>query len=472
MLFQRPRHATIRHLPIWLFAAALPMVALADTNDASLLVAQLAEDENVEDVVRSEPRRSPGEDDDASDDGQEPSAPDTDQQTQTVKPVVVPVTRKIAPNIDLKEVAPLPEPEPEPETLPGAELSAEELQVVQDTAQGETPAAEDEADVPDEPVPAESFTLLGKEVLPGTSTRLAWSPQIQIAGLSQITPVLVVNGVNAGPTLCLTGAVHGDELNGIEIVRRSMYDLNPEKLSGRVIGVPIVNLTGFQQGSRYLPDRRDLNRYFPGRKEGNLADRVAYSLFENVIRHCDMLVDIHTGSLKRTNLPQLRADMNNPDVAEFTRGFDRMAVVHSSGSPGMLRTAAVQAGIRAVTMEAGESLRIQEHQIEAGVNSLNSLLEKHGMIARMFVWGDPEPVYYDSTWVRAEHGGILFSEIDLGANVSEGEVLGYVADPITNEQHPIRSTSNGRIIGMAVDQVVMAGFAAYHIGTEAEVPGE
>lgn len=472
MLFQRPRHSTIRHFPIWLFAAALPMVTLADTNDSSVLVAQLAEDENVEDVVRSEPRRSAGDDDDASDDKREPSASVTDQQTQTVTPLVAPVTRKIAPNIDLKEVAPLPEPEPEPETLPGAELSAEELQVVRDTAQGETSAAEEEADAPAEPLPAESFTLLGKEVLPGTSTRLAWSPQIQIAGLSQITPVLVVNGVNAGPTLCLTGAVHGDELNGIEIVRRTMYDLNPEKLSGRVIGVPIVNLTGFQQGSRYLPDRRDLNRYFPGRKDGNLADRVAYSLFENVIRHCDMLVDIHTGSLKRTNLPQLRADMNNPDVAEFTRGFDRMAVVHSSGSPGMLRTAAVQAGIRAVTMEAGESLRIQEHQIEAGVNSLNSLLEKHGMISRMFVWGDPEPVYYDSTWVRAEHGGILFSEIDLGANVSEGELLGYVADPITNEQHPIRSTSNGRIIGMAVDQVVMAGFAAYHIGTEAEVPGE
>jgi predicted deacylase len=251
-----------------------------------------------------------------------------------------------------------------------------------------------------------------------------------------------------------------------------MYDLNPEKLSGRVIGVPIVNLTGFQQGSRYLPDRRDLNRHFPGTPDGTLADRVAHSLFNNVIRHCDMLVDIHTGSLKRTNLPQLRADMNNPDVAEFTRGFDRMAVVHSSGSPGMLRTAATEAGIRTVTLEAGESLRIQEHQIEAGVNSLNSLMEKHGMISRMFVWGDPEPVYYDSTWIRAQHGGILFSEIKLGATVSEGEVLGYVADPITNEQHPIRATSDGRVIGMAVDQVVMAGFAAYHIGTEAQVPGE
>ncbi len=483
MLLRRLTRTTLRHFPMLALAAALPMVAMANSGSSSSvpMVAQLAEDENVEDVIRSEPRRSRAAEQpttasvaDSSAADEEPPAADAEPESKSeseseVEQVVVPIARKIAPNIDLKEVAPLPEPEPE--EIPSAELSEQETLEQPSVADEEAPS-EPLVDEPQEPVPAESFTLLGKEVLPGTSTRLAWSPQIQIAGLSQITPVLVVNGVNTGPTLCLTGAIHGDELNGIEIVRRAMYDLDPEKLSGRVIGVPIVNLTGFQQGSRYLPDRRDLNRYFPGRKEGNLADRVAYSLFENVIRHCDMLVDIHTGSLKRTNLPQLRADMNNPDVAEFTRGFDRMAVVHSSGSPGMLRTSAVDAGIRAVTMEAGESLRIQEHQIDAGVNSLNSLMEKHGMISRMFVWGDPEPVYYDSTWVRAEHGGILFSEIDLGANVSEGEVLGYVADPITNEQHPIRSTSNGRIIGMAVDQVVMAGFAAYHIGTEAEVPGE
>jgi predicted deacylase len=183
-------------------------------------------------------------------------------------------------------------------------------------------------------------------------------------------------------------------------------------------------------------------------------------------------VDIHTGSLKRTNLPQLRADMTNPEVAQFTRGFDRMAVVHSPGTDGMLRVAATRAGITTVTLEAGESHRIQEHQIEAGVNSLTSLMEKQDMISRMFEWGDPEPVYYESSWIRANHGGILFSEVDLGARVSKGEILGYVADPITNAQFPIHSSADGRIIGMAVDQVVMAGFAAYHIGTEAEVPGE
>lgn len=374
-------------------------------------------------------------------------------------------TAKVAPDIDLKEVAPVPQPEAKVPATADQEPSP-------DADEANSAPGEPEAEPEPEFVKATRFSLLGSDVLPGTSTRLAWTPGIQIAGLSQPTPVLVVNGLHAGPTLCLTGAVHGDELNGIEIIRRTLYDLDPEKLSGRVVGIPIVNLPGFQEASRYLPDRRDLNRHFPGNPDGSLAERIAYSLFENIIRHCDMLVDIHTGSLKRTNLPQLRADMTNPEVAQFTRGFDRMAVVHSPGTDGMLRVAATRAGITTVTLEAGESHRIQEHQIEAGVNSLTSLMEKQDMISRMFEWGDPEPVYYESSWIRANHGGILFSEVDLGARVSKGEILGYVADPITNAQFPIHSSADGRIIGMAVDQVVMAGFAAYHIGTEAEVPGE
>ena len=319
-----------------------------------------------------------------------------------------------------------------------------------------------------QPAQAEPFRLLSGEVLPGTTARLAWSPGIQIAGLTQPTPVLVVNGSKPGPALCMTGAVHGDELNGIEIIRRVIYDLDPDELSGTVVGIPIVNLQGFQQGSRYLADRRDLNRYFPGSEDGSLAHRIAHSLFEQVILNCDMLVDIHTGSLKRTNLPQLRADMDDARVAELTKGFDSMVVVHSSGSSGMLRTAATEAGIPTVTMEVGESMRIQEEHIGAGVNSMMSLMEKQGMTARLFQWGDPEPVYYQSHWIRANQGGILFSDVELGAYVTEGTILGTVSDPITNEQSHIRADADGRVIGMAVDQVVMAGFAAYHLGSRTE----
>ncbi|WP_425593649.1 succinylglutamate desuccinylase [Marinobacter alexandrii] len=481
MLFRKNSILTSTRLLPWALALALPVSVAAETTEnkrektPETMVAALAEDESVEDVEQSEPRVKES-------DAKSRSA--KKQQAEKVASNPKPASQtpsKVAPNIDLKEVAPPPKPSPNTDSAavtkpaePADEFKVSESTPTEDSEvrPGEETVTAGTEDSTPEPKPAESFTLLGNEILPGTSTRLAWSPGIQIAGLSQPTPVLVVNGANAGPTLCLTGAIHGDELNGIEIIRRTMYDLDPEKLSGRVVGVPIVNLPGFQQGSRYLPDRRDLNRHFPGSPDGSLADRIAFSLFENIIRRCNLLVDIHTGSLKRTNLPQLRADMNNPDVATLTQGFDRMAVVHSSGSQGMLRNAAVDAGITTVTMEAGESHRIQEHQIEAGVNSLTSLMERQGMISRMFVWSDPEPVYYDSDWIRAQHGGILFSDVELGARVSEGEILGYVADPITNAQYPIRSSSNGRVIGMAVDQVVMAGFAAYHIGTEAEIPGE
>jgi len=441
---------------------------------------EAADDENVEDIESSKPLRK------NIDNSRKISRPD--QAGASEDPESSQKTTKIAPHINLKELAPppgvqsfspetpageAPEPErePEPQTATEAKPKTPDNEDFSDDQAASAESADEPNIDPTEEV-AGAITLLGTEIMPGTSTRLSWSSGMQIAGLSQSTPVLVVNGSKPGPTLCLTGAVHGDELNGIEIVRRTLYDLDPEMLAGQVIGVPIVNLQGFQQGSRYLSDRRDLNRHFPGNPTGNLADRIAYSLFNEIISHCTMLVDIHTGSLKRTNLPQLRADMNIAEVRTFVKGFDRMAVVHSSGTGGMLRTAALDAGIIAVSMESGESLRIQEKQIKAGVNSLNSLMEKQNMISRLFVWGKPEPVYYDSYWIRAEHAGILFSKKKLGDRVIKGQVLGVVTDPITNASHAIHARATGRIIGMAVDQVVMAGFAAYHIGAETEIPDE
>jgi len=437
-------------LLILLFALATPgVLAEGDLDENEEVVTEETEDEDedVADIDDSLPRQTT-------------STQPTFSRTYGNAEDIQDKPHKIAPNIDLKEVAPAQtsksffsepkNPEPPQDIQP----------------EPRTPELKPEA------APPNSITLLDTEVLPGTSTRIGWSPGLQISGLSSPTPVLVVNGIKSGPTLCLVAAIHGDELNGIEIVRRVLYDLDPSELSGKVIGVPIVNLQGFQQGNRYLPDRRDLNRHFPGKADGHVAERFAHALFSQVVRHCDMLVDIHTGSLRRTNLPQLRADMNNPEVATFTGGFDRIAVVHSTGTRGMLRTAALAMGITAVTMEAGESLRIQQHQIKAGVNSLHSLMEKQGMISRLFTWGDPEPIYYDSYWIRAEYGGILSSKITLGAQVIKGQVLGVVTDPITNAQYPIKAKGIGRVIGMAVDQVVMSGFAAYHIGTEAEVPAE
>lgn len=309
--------------------------------------------------------------------------------------------------------------------------------------------------------------LLGETIPPGSMRRLLWSGGQSFDGSSDQTPVLVINGTARGPTLCLTGAIHGDELNGIEIVRRVTQDLEPARIRGAVIGIPIVNLQGFRRGSRYLPDRRDLNRHFPGNPNGSAASRIAWSLFDGIIRHCDALVDVHTGSLSRTNLPQLRADLHDEKVRDFVKGFGGMLVLHNPGRAGTLRYAAARAGIPAVTLEAGEPGRLQSAQVREGTAGIVRLLDAMKIVNRVNLLSEARPVYYQSKWVRADHGGILFSLVRLGQIVEAGDVLGTVTDPISNEQNLIYTPVDGRVIGMALNQMVMPGFATFNLGIAA-----
>jgi predicted deacylase len=319
----------------------------------------------------------------------------------------------------------------------------------------------------EEALDEDSKFILGMEVPPNTATRLNWTPESKVSGLAEQTPVLVVNGKSPGQTLCLTGAVHGDELNGIEMIRRIMYQLEPNKLTGTVIGVPVVNLMGFRRNSRYLPDRRDLNRFFPGNTRGSSASRIAHSFFTKIIRHCDALIDIHTGSLNRTNLTQLRADLSNKRVASLAKSFGPIAVLNSRGNPRSLRAAAVRVGIPTVTVEAGEPMRMQREVVAEGTKAIQTLIAKMGMYGRIQRKSSRyAPVYYKSSWVRANQSGIFFSNVPLGERVVEGEVLGTVTDPITNRRSEILSPYRGRILGMALDQVVLPGFAIYHIGIQ------
>jgi predicted deacylase len=252
------------------------------------------------------------------------------------------------------------------------------------------------------------------------------------------------------------------------MVRRVLHDIDPDKLSGAVIGVPIVNVQGFRRGSRYLPDRRDLNRYFPGNPNGSAAARIAHALFTNVIAHCDALVDLHTGYFERANLPQIRADLRNPDVVTLTLGFGSMVVLHSEPTAGTLRYAATSAGIPAVTVEAGGPSQLELAEVKHGVKGLETLLTTLGMVKKMRLWGDPEPVYYRSSWIRADNGGILLADVSLGSTVRKGDLLGTITDPMSNARSELRSPFSGRIIGMARNQVVMPGFAAFHVGIQAD----
>lgn len=319
--------------------------------------------------------------------------------------------------------------------------------------------------------PKGKIRLLGTEVAAGTRKRLTWSNGASIEGFVVPVPVIVLNGNGPGPVLCLTAALHGDELNGIEVTRRVLDDIDVEELNGAIIGIPIVNIQGFYRGTRYLPDRRDLNRYFPGNPRGSSATRMAHSLFTEVISHCSALIDLHTGSLNRTNLPQVRADLRSPQVNRMTQAFGATVVLHSAGDRGSLRRAANDAGIPSVTFEMGEPMRVQPEQVEHGAKAIETLMYALGMTKQRRYWGDPEPVYYASKWVRVDNGGILFSDVALGERVSEGELLGVVTDPLSNEQYRIYAPISGRVLGMALNQVVLPGFAAYRIGTETSKAG-
>ncbi|NNL87115.1 MAG: succinylglutamate desuccinylase/aspartoacylase family protein [Myxococcales bacterium] len=313
----------------------------------------------------------------------------------------------------------------------------------------------------------EAATLLGHDVAPGDRRRLILRASESFAGASVEIPVLVIRGLTPGPTLCLTAGIHGDELNGVEIVRHVFEHQKPKELSGMLVGIPVVNLHGFRRSSRYLPDRRDLNRYFPGHPAGSSASRIANNVFENVVRSCDSLVDLHTGSFHRSNLPQLRANLDDPRLRDMALSFGTGVVVHSRGAVGTLRRAATDSGIAAVTYEAGEPMRFHGEEIERGVEGLNFLLASLDMTNGKKPNGDAEQrLFFRSRWVRVNDGGIFITNRELGDAVEVGDQLGTVTDPISNERTKIIAPTSGRIIGMAFSQVVIPGFAAFHIGIE------
>lgn len=320
--------------------------------------------------------------------------------------------------------------------------------------------------------PVEPFKLLGSEVPPGEVRQLSWFANQHYSGVESAAQVLVAHGSKPGKVLCVTAAIHGDEINGVEIARRVFYRTKPKSLAGTLVVVPITNLHGFERSYRYLADRRDLNRYFPGIVDGSSAARIAHSFFTSVIEHCDALVDLHTGSFHRTNLPQLRADLSKKKVVHLTHGFGATAVLDDKGAIGTLRRAATDAGIPAVVLEAGEPMRLQPDEVRHGAKAVKSLMAHLRMVKKSWRWRDPQPVYYESVWVRASRGGILMAAVQLGDSVSAGQSLGAVTDPISNSRSQVIAPQAGRVIGMAVNQMVRPGYAVFRIGierTEAEI---
>jgi hypothetical protein len=311
-------------------------------------------------------------------------------------------------------------------------------------------------------------TFLGREIPRGTKQRFGLVSRGDFTTATQDILVLVTRGKQAGPTLCVTAAVHGDEINGVEIARAVFERSNAATLRGMLVALPIVNSHGFRRGDRFLADRRDLNRFFPGSPRGSNAQRLAHEVFSRVIIHCDALVDLHTGSLDRSNLPQIRADLSNPRVAALAERFDVGIVLEGAGPEGALRRSAVEAGVPAILYEAGQPSRFERDEIARGIEGVENVLEHLGMLEREPPTPNPQRIYRRTRWLRAETGGIFLTDRALGDVVQRGDVLGSVTDPLTDARAEIVAPMAGRILGMALPQVVLPGFATFHLGLAPE----
>ncbi|GAB3731884.1 hypothetical protein GCM10028862_12400 [Luteimonas pelagia] len=365
-----------------------------------------------------------------------------------------------------KEVAPV-EGEPAGDAPADTEAgqAAEEAEIVLDCAIDEATGIETCVPLPSPP--PDPFLIAGETVEPGTRKTIEWTGAPR-DGDGRGLPVTVVHGAKRGPALCLFAAIHGDEINGIEAVRQVLKRTGAETLAGTLVGVPVVNLGGYVRGSRYLPDRRDLNRAFPGSPRGSAASRLAHALFEDIVGRCDALVDFHTGSFDRDNLPQLRADLRKPESLELARGFGATLVLHSPGAKGMLRLAASQAGVPAATFEVGAPGVLQPPMIEVAVAAIERLMAHLRMreAAGDANAAEPQPVFYESRWIRSDSPGLLVSEVELGQRVAPGQRLGRVVDPITDREVEVRSPFQGRVLGMSQNRQVLPGYALFHLGEQ------
>lgn len=280
-------------------------------------------------------------------------------------------------------------------------------------------------------------------------------------------PVFVYRAKEEGPSLLLCAGIHGDEINGIEVVRRmiSRNQISPDR--GVVIAIPLVNIYGFINNSRTLPGGRDLNRSFPGGTSGSLARKIAHIMMKEVVPNIDCGVDFHTGGNRIANYPQIRAVLNEPENKELSLAFGAPLTINSNLIDRSFRKAAFQKGKHIIVYEGGESLRMDRFAVEEGINGVNRLMKHLGMKNNGLEHRKTR-ILGERAWSRAKISGILSSKVDNGEEVKRNQVLAVITDPYGKMRIPVKSPVNGCIIGQNNMPVVNAGDALFHIGVDME----
>ena len=310
----------------------------------------------------------------------------------------------------------------------------------------------------------EAFALGGETVVAGQSHTIDL-PISRLSTRTEITmPVRVLHGAKPGPTLFISAAVHGNEIVGVEMIRRLLKNVSAKRLAGTLLCIPVVNAYGFTAHSRYLPDGRDLNRVFPGSERGSLAAQLANVFTQEILARSDYGIDLHSAGINRENLPQIRYSPDNVRASALADVFGAPAIIASPLRPGSLRQSADETGCTMLLMESGEALRFDEYAIRIGVRGILRVMAHLEMgVRKQPVPAAPAVRSEGSRWVRAEQGGIFRAMRNTGTMVLENEQIGYISDPFGDHDTPVLAPLTGLIIGRSVMPVVNQGDALMHI---------
>ena len=308
------------------------------------------------------------------------------------------------------------------------------------------------------------LTIGDQTVLPGESRTVEIEVAPTFSNDDMSLSVQVIRGVRPGPTLFVCAAIHGDEINGIEIIRRVLKTLEPKRMSGTVLAIPIVNVYGFNNHSRYLPDGRDLNRSFPGSASGSLTGRLAHTFMQEVVAKCTHGIDLHTGGRHRSNFPQIRAELSDPVVKGMSQAFGAPIVIDSRIRDGSLREYATDIGVPVLLYESCEALRFDEVYIRAGVKGIINVMRHIGMLRRSRARAPNKPIISKTTqWVRSPGSGVHRVLVPLGGQVDKDQVIGVVADPLGANEIEVVAPIAGIVIGRSNLPTVYEGDALFHI---------
>lgn len=315
--------------------------------------------------------------------------------------------------------------------------------------------------------------ILNQEIKPGTSTQL----NLTVAKLHTHTPidvpVIIERAKKDGPCILFLGGIHGNEINGVEIVRKIVASKTNKVKRGTTICIPVLNVFGFLNQQREFPDGRDLNRVFPGSPNGSLASRFADSMMKEIMPHIDYCIDYHTGGDGRFNYPQLRIGENKPEILDLAKQFGVRFIKYARQREKSFREIADKMGIKVLLFEGGKTLHLNQKVTEAGVNGARNILMQLGMTdpkatTEILAKSDQKIVIKTSTWIRAKYSGMLRTNLKNGTFVKKGDILGSISDPFGEFERQVKAPNDGFVFCMEHSPIVNQGTAIFHISTSHE----